>query len=53
MVVCPLFPPFGGGLVAAQAHGDGVQLLARQAGASNERWFHERVFDWHLWRSRK
>ena len=19
-------------------------------GASNERWFHERVFDWHLWR---
>ena len=23
---------------------------ARQ-GASNERWFHERVFDWHLWRS--
>ena len=23
---------------------------ARQ-GASDERWFHERVFDWHLWRS--
>ena len=22
-------------------------------GASNERWFHERVFDWHLWRSGK
>jgi len=25
---------------------------ARQ-GASSERWFHERVFDWYLWRSGK
>jgi hypothetical protein len=31
---------------------DVASECARQ-GASHERWFHERVFDWHLWRSGK
>lgn len=29
-----------------------AEECARQ-GASSERWFHERVFDWHLWRAGK
>jgi hypothetical protein len=29
-----------------------AEECARQ-GASSERWFHERVFDWHLWRAEK
>lgn len=30
-----------------------IAIECARQGASNERWFHERVFDWYLWRSGK
>ena len=34
-------------------YADAIAETCAKLGAPNERSFHERVFDWHLWRSRK